>query len=92
MAGVMPPKVSAMVDETRRRAFADFLDRLAAGGWNRDEWGEYAVNHYHDETLEEYRRNCVRLSIEAGEPFPRTDEHRTQLRTWASELRASAAA
>jgi hypothetical protein len=81
-----------MVDIVRRRAFADFLERLARGEGRPDDWDEYAVNHYKDETLEECRRNCVRLSIEAGEPFPRTDEHRAQLRAWASELRPSAAA
>jgi hypothetical protein len=40
-----------MVDLMRRRAFADFLEGLAAEGRNRDDWGEYAVNHYHDETV-----------------------------------------
>ena len=81
-----------MADMTKRRAFADFLDRLSGGTSDRDDWGEYVVNHYRDETLEECRRNCVRLAIEAGEPFPRTDEHRARLRAWANELRGPAAA
>lgn len=76
-----------MVDLTRRRAFADFLDRVSAGTCDRDEWAEYVVNHYHDEVLEQRRRECARLAIEEGEPFPRTDEHRAQLRAWAEGLR-----
>lgn len=70
-----------------RQAFADFLDRLAVGTSSRADWVEYAVNHYQDEKLEAYRRDCVRLAIQVGEPFPRTDEHRKQLRKWASELK-----
>jgi hypothetical protein len=81
-----------MVDKIGRRAFADFLERLSTDTFNRNDWGEYVVNHYHDETLEAYRRNCARLAIEAGEPFPRTEGHRAQLRAWAKELRALAAA
>ena len=73
----------------KREAFADFLDRLAAGTSSRAEWVEYAVNHYQDEKLEGCRRDCVRLAIQAGEPFPRTDEHRKQLHEWANELRAA---
>jgi hypothetical protein len=72
-----------------REAFADFLDRLAAGTSPRADWVEHAVNHYKDEKLEEYRRGCVRLAVQAGESFPRSDEHRQQLRKWANELRAA---
>ena len=74
---------------TQRHAFAAFLDRLAAGTLADDDWAAYLVNHYPDETLEEYRRNCVRLAIEAGEPFPRTDTDRARLHAWANELRAT---
>ena len=81
-----------MVNLTKRHAFAEFLDRLAAGTCDQNDWDEYVVNHYYDETLERRRRDCARLAIESGEPFPRTDEHRTQLRVWAEELRAPAAA
>lgn len=76
----------------KRLAFADFLDRLADGASSVEDWSKHVAGHYRDETLEEYRRNCVRLSIEAGESFPRTDEHRARLRAWAEELRATAAA
>jgi len=72
-----------------REAFADFLERLAAGTSSRADWVEHAVDHYQDEKLEEYRRDCVRLAIQVGEPFPRTDEHRQHLRKLASELRAA---
>ena len=73
----------------KREAFADFLDKLAAGTSSRADWVEYAVTHYQDEKMEERRRDCVRLAIQAGEPFPRTDEHRKQLQEWANELRAA---
>ena len=80
-----------MVDMTQRHTFAAFLDRLAAGTLADDDWAEYAVNHYPDETLEECRRNCVQLAIEAGEPFPRTDTDRAWLHAWANDLRATIA-
>ena len=80
-----------MVDLTKRRAFADFLERLSTKPFNPDDWLEYAVNHYHDKELEEIRRRCVRLSIEAGESFPDTPEHHAQLREWAKQLRSPTA-
>ena len=74
-----------------RRAFADFLDAFAAGKGNAHEWSTYAVAHYQDEKLEDIRRRVVRLAIQAGEPFPRTDEQRTQLRQWSKVLRENKA-
>lgn len=56
-----------MVDVMKRREFADFLERLAERGRDLDDRGEYVVNHFKDETLEECRHNCARLSIEAGD-------------------------
>jgi hypothetical protein len=83
--------MSNRIAKRKRQSFADFLDRLSTGTQDRDDWREYAVNHYHDEMLEQIRRDCVRLAIEPGESFPRTDAHRAQLRTWATELRTSVA-
>jgi len=76
-----------MIDHSKRQTFAAFFERLASGPPDREDWGEHAINHYLDEQLEAIRRRCVRLSIQAGEPFPRTQEHRLQLRAWAEELR-----
>ncbi len=65
-----------------RQAFADFLDRLAAGTSSRADWAEYAVNHYQDEKLEAYRRDCVRLAIQVGEPFPRPTQTAVSSLLW----------
>ncbi len=81
-----------MVDLPKRRDFADFLDRLSNESVSEDDWSEHVVQHYLDHTLEEFRRNCAGLAFEAGRPFPRTEEHRAQLRSWAKELRLLAAA
>ena len=63
----------------KREAFADFLERLAAGTSSRADWVEYAVNHYQDERLEAYRRDCVWLAIQVGEPFPDCKGKRSHL-------------
>ena len=81
-----------MIDLAERNAFADFLDRLAAEPFNPDDWFRHVVNHYQDEVLEEFRRNCARLAFYVGERFPDTDEHRAQLHAWADELRSVQAA
>jgi hypothetical protein len=76
------------VDGRARNAFAAFLDRLAVGSSTDEDWDEYVIAHYRDEVLEEHRRTLVRLAIEAGEPFPQTNDHRIALRAWAEALRA----
>lgn len=52
------------------------------------EWHRFAVNHYHDERMEEARRECVRIIQRAkrGE-VPRVDVER--LYSIAAALRAS---
>ena len=75
-----------MIDTVRRRAFAAFLIDLSNGMASADDWYEYAVNHYFDETLETIRCCCVRFAQEAGPPFPRTEEQKRQLREWAVQL------
>lgn len=78
----------SMIELAERRAFADFLDRLASEPFSSDDWSKHVVNHYHDEVLETFRRNCARLTIDAGDAFPTTASQRSQLRSWAIELRA----
>ena len=68
-AAMVHPNGDRMVDLMKRRAFTDFLERLSAGTLDQGEWGEYAVNHYHDDRLEDIRREVVRMSIEAGSRF-----------------------
>ena len=82
----------SMRDPAERRAFADFLDRLASEPFCSDDWSKHVVNHYHDEVLETFRRNCARLAIDAGDAFPTTASQRAQLRAWAVELRSLDAA
>ena len=47
-----------MIDLKKRRAFADFLDRLASEPFCGDDWSKHVVSHYHDEVLETFRRNA----------------------------------
>ena len=82
-----------MIDQIKRKAFADILDKFAEHNANREDWFNYIIEHYVDEELEEIRRNVVRLRIAAGDPeiFPSTNAHRKQLKSWAEELRQSLA-
>ncbi|HYF36395.1 MAG TPA: hypothetical protein VD994_13960, partial [Prosthecobacter sp.] len=70
-----------------RRAFANFLDRLAIGSTSPEDWSLYAVNHYVPAPLEDIRRQCVQIAIDARETFPDNDQHRAKLREWANALR-----
>ena len=49
-----------------RRTFRKFLDRLVLGEDCPDEWQELVIIHYHDELLEDVRRECVRIMIHHG--------------------------
>jgi hypothetical protein len=77
-----------MLDLNQRRAFADFLDRLALGESDPAEWQTFAVNHYFDEFLEEIRVQCVRMSILVQNRTSWSEEEKTQLRVWARDLRS----
>jgi hypothetical protein len=73
----------------QRLAFADFLDRLASGAADTEQWQTFAVTHYFDNVLEEIRRRCVRVAIQVPERNSWSEEERIQLRAWARELRGS---
>lgn len=77
-----------MLDEYRRLAFAEFLDRLALDTEGPDEWFDLVVTHYLDEGLEEVRRSLVRLAIERDPKGNPTwlDSDREQIRTWSRQL------
>lgn len=71
-----------------RRQFADFLDRLATGSVESDEWASFAVTHYPDEAIEAIRRSAVRLqSLDLGPP-PDSVEARKIILAWAESLRS----
>lgn len=72
-----------------RQQFADFLDRLAAGTVDSDEWSSFAVVHYPDEFLEEMRRCTVRLGIGELPHALDSTEGRQWLRAWAAAIRSS---
>jgi hypothetical protein len=71
-----------------RAAFAAFLERVAEAEVAPEVWQEFLVNHYHDEPLEEIRRQCVRLAIQKP-TRSWTEEERHQLLSWAQALRGT---
>jgi len=79
-----------MIDRKKRKEFVNYLNKLIAGHYSKDDWFNYIIEHYVDEELEEVRRNIVRLRIAAGDPetFPVTNEHREELKKWAGELQS----
>jgi hypothetical protein len=82
-----------MTNETLRSDFADFLERLAAckGRCGMIDWQTFAVNHYHDEEIEEMRRTVVRLGISwAYGDWPEINCELVQ--GWAKRLRQSGVA
>lgn len=77
------------LDKRKQRcAFADFLERLALKKTGPEDWFKFAVTHYFDKTLEEIRRELVRLSIEEPEGEP-SIARQSQFRSWAETLRSS---
>jgi hypothetical protein len=69
-----------------RKAFADFLRRLAAGTAGPIEWERFIVTHYQDETLEKVRREVAKLAIES--PGARwSDSEIEKFQYWARLLR-----
>lgn len=52
-----------MLDKTKRKSFADILDKFAEEYANREDWYNHIIEHYTDEGLEEIRREVVRLRI-----------------------------
>lgn len=72
-----------------RRAFADFLARLATDSDREGEWFQLVVTHYPDEELEAIRRELARLSIKRnpmGGVSAWQPEDRKQMVGWAEQL------
>jgi hypothetical protein len=71
-----------------RSLLATFIEYAATQRVTLLEWHRFAVNHYHDERMEEARRECVRILQRAkrGE-VPKAEVER--LYSIAAALRAS---
>ncbi len=72
-----------------RELFAAFLERLATGEADREQWERLVVNHYLDETLERIRRDCVRIRI-GNEAMRWSAEEQSRIHDWIRELRTAA--
>jgi hypothetical protein len=44
-----------------RSLLATFIEYAAKGCVTPIEWSRFAINHYHDEAMEQARRECVRV-------------------------------
>ena len=71
-----------------RSLLATFIEYAATRRVTLLEWHRFAVNHYHDERMEDARRECVRIirRVTRGE-VPKADVER--LYSLAAALRAS---
>ena len=69
-----------------RAEFAEFLDQLRVGPVHHEIWQRYIVTHYHDDRLEEIRRQCVRLAI-SQDDFSVNESARNELTRMIAELR-----
>ena len=85
----MAKSVFRLERDNYRQQFADFLDRIAIGEVESEEWSSFVVLQYPDEFLEEMRRCTVRLSIGHLEQAMDSDEGRQLLRAWAIAIRSS---
>jgi hypothetical protein len=73
-----------------RLKFAEFLDKLAASSvHDKEQWLTFVVEHYLDDKLEAIRRDLGRLSIKRGRVTQWTQEDRSQIESWARQLRES---
>jgi len=75
------------VAHEHRRLFAAFLERFASGQADPEQWYRLVVNHYLDETLEEVRRDVVRLRMQ-NEAMHWSPEEIRQIQAWLRDLRA----
>ena len=73
------------VDHRHRHAFAAFLERLATGEADPEQWQRLVVNHYLDDTLERVRRDCVRLRMQ-NEAMRWSREEKDRIHAWVQEL------
>ena len=74
-----------------RSLLASFIERAVTGHLEENEWSDFAVNHYHDEKMENARRECVRIfSAKTNDDIPRLEKTEIdRLNFLASDLRSS---
>ncbi len=73
-----------------RIAFAKFLRRLVSEQINTIEWQKFIVTHYHDEMLEQIRRNVAKLSIDRDGGIQWSDSEIEKLQHWSRVLQGEA--
>ena len=56
-----------------KEELARFIIQVSEENYSREDWGRIAVNHYHDDEMEEARRKLVRYVL--GYPPPQEEEH-----------------
>lgn len=74
-----------------RHLLATFIGRAVTGRLEEREWSRFAVNHYHDEKMEEARRECVRLiGVKADGDVHRLEKNEIDRLTFlANDLRGA---
>lgn len=70
----------------QRRAFTEFLRRVAANSIGALEWERFVATHYADGELERIRRELVRLAIGRGGGRAWSDSERAAFELWIREL------
>lgn len=70
-----------------RQQFADFLDRLANGTVDSDEWSSFVVTHYSDESVEDARRMTAEMACGYTDVKIHSEAGADLLRSWAVQLR-----
>lgn len=76
-------------DHQPRELFVAFLERFAKGDVDREQWQQWVVNHYLDETLERIRQDCVRMRMRNEAMRWSTEEH-DRIQAWIRALRTAA--
>jgi hypothetical protein len=58
--------IARMERPITRSLLATFMENAAKGCVTPIEWSRFATNHYHDEAMEQARRECVRVIAVMG--------------------------
>ena len=74
------------VDLEYRKLFVAFVERLASGEADREQWQQLVVNHYLDETLERIRRDVGRLRMQ-NEAMRWSPGEAERIQAWLRDLR-----
>ena len=76
------------VDQDQRDHFVAFLERLADGQADLEDWERLVVDHYRDVMLERVRREVVRVRMR-NEAMRWSAEEHGEILGWICELRAA---